>query len=114
MHLKILTKVFFLKHEARQMKRNYKIDIIVIDYISLITTLQNNIPRYEQIAFLSRNIRSLAFELEISTIVLSQVARSAEGRDSGLSTLEESSVLEQNADIVIFYIKKMGDIKGEI
>ncbi|WP_080704353.1 DnaB-like helicase C-terminal domain-containing protein [Borreliella garinii] len=45
------------------MKRNYKIDIIVIDYISLITTLQNNIPRYEQIAFLSRNIRVFAFEL---------------------------------------------------
>ncbi len=53
------------------MKRNYKIDIIVIDYISLITTLQNNIPCYEQVAFLSRNIRSLAFELEISIIVLS-------------------------------------------
>ncbi|WP_234926264.1 DnaB helicase C-terminal domain-containing protein, partial [Borreliella valaisiana] len=70
-HLKILAKVFFLKYEARQMKGNYKIDIIVIDYISVITTLQNNTLCYEQVAFLSRNIRVLAFfEFEISIIVL--------------------------------------------
>ncbi|WP_031531115.1 DnaB-like helicase C-terminal domain-containing protein [Borreliella garinii] len=82
-----------LKYEARQIKRNCNIDIIVIDYISVITTLQNNTLCYEQVAFLSRNIRVLAFfEFEISIIVLSQVARRDEVRDSGLSTLGENRV----------------------
>ncbi|WLN24687.1 MULTISPECIES: DnaB helicase C-terminal domain-containing protein [Borreliella] len=61
-----------LKDEARQMKRNCNIDIIVIDYINLITTLQNNTPCYEQVAFLSRNIRALAFELFDSSVASCQ------------------------------------------
>lgn len=64
--------------------------------------MQNNTLCYEQVAFLSRNISAPAFEFEISIIVLSQVARSDEGRNSGLSTLGESDALEQDADIVIF------------
>ncbi|WP_373584883.1 DnaB-like helicase C-terminal domain-containing protein [Borreliella afzelii] len=50
-------------------------------------------PQYTCICF---------FEFEILIIVLSQVARNYEGRDSGLSTLGESGALEQDADIVIF------------
>ncbi|WP_187983340.1 DnaB-like helicase C-terminal domain-containing protein [Borreliella bavariensis] len=61
---------------------------------------------------MSRNIRSLAFEFEISIIVLSQVARSDEGRDSGLSTLGESGALEQDADIVIFLNQENRGYKG--
>lgn len=58
--------------------------------------------RFEQVAFLSRAIRALALELKIPIIVLSQVARSAEGREPILATLRESGALEQDADIVIF------------
>ncbi|WP_425337144.1 DnaB-like helicase C-terminal domain-containing protein [Borreliella tanukii] len=68
-----------LKAQARQMKRNYGVEIIFIDYISQIPMSQNNIPCFEQVAFLGRNISELVYELEIPIIVLSQVARSAEG-----------------------------------
>lgn len=63
---------------------------------------QNNIPRFEQVAFLSRNIRALALELEIPIIVLSQVTRNSEGREPSLVNLRESGALEQDAYIVIF------------
>lgn len=46
---------------------------------------QNNTPRFEQVAFLSRNLRELALELEIPIIVLSQVTRNAEGREPSLA-----------------------------
>lgn len=63
---------------------------------------QNNTPRFEQVAFLSRNLRELALELEIPIIVLSQVTRNAEGREPSLANLRESEALEQDADTVIF------------
>nr|WP_031508223.1 DnaB-like helicase C-terminal domain-containing protein [Borreliella garinii] len=60
------------------MKRNYDVQIIFIDHISLITMHQNNIPHFEQVAFLSSTICALALELEIPITVLSQVARNVE------------------------------------
>uniref|UniRef100_UPI00359CA1E0 DnaB-like helicase C-terminal domain-containing protein n=1 Tax=Borreliella afzelii TaxID=29518 RepID=UPI00359CA1E0 len=62
-------------------------------------------PQYTCICF---------FEFEILIIVLSQVARNYEGRDSGLSTLGKSGALEQDADIVIFLHQENSGIKGEI
>ncbi|WP_215536372.1 DnaB helicase C-terminal domain-containing protein [Borreliella bavariensis] len=91
-----------LKAEARKMKKDYGVEIIFIDYISLISVEHNNTPRYEQVAFLSRNIRALANELEIPIIVLSQLNREAEGKAPNLTNLRESGSLEQDADIVIF------------
>ncbi len=91
-----------LKSKARKMKKDYGVQIIFIDYISLISVAQNNTPRFEQVAFLSKNLRELALELEIPIIVLSQVTRNAEGRESSLANLRESGALEQDADTVIF------------
>ncbi|MBB6043413.1 replicative DNA helicase [Borrelia yangtzensis] len=60
------------------MKRNYNVQIIFIDHISLITINQNNIPHFDQVAFLSRTIRALALELKTLITGLSQVTRSVQ------------------------------------
>ncbi|WP_420025762.1 DnaB-like helicase C-terminal domain-containing protein [Borreliella valaisiana] len=91
-----------LKAQARKMKKDYGVEIIFIDHIRLISVDQNNIPCFEQVAFLSRNMRALVLELEIPIIVLSQVNSSAEGREPSLANLGESESLEQDADIIIF------------
>lgn len=91
-----------LKAQARKMKKNFGVEIIFIDYIGLISLENNNIPRYEQVSFLSRNIRALAKELEIPIIVLSQLNREAQGKAPNLANLRESGSLEQDANIIIF------------
>lgn len=91
-----------LKFKARKMKKDYGVEIIFIDYIGLIFVAENNTPRYEQVAFLSRSLRSLAKELQIPIIALSQLTRSAEGKEPNLANLRESGALEQDADMVIF------------
>ncbi|WP_210377327.1 DnaB-like helicase C-terminal domain-containing protein [Borreliella garinii] len=95
-------RIHDLKAKARKMKKYYGVEIIFIDYIGLISVEHNNTPRFEQVSFLSRNIRALAIELEIPIIVLCQLNREAEGRAPNLANLRESGSLEQDADIVIF------------
>lgn len=95
-------RIHELKAHAREMKEYYGVEIIFIDRIGLISTLHNNIPRFEQIADLSRNIRALANELDIPIIVLCQLYRDDEGREPNWANLSELGSLEQDADIVIF------------
>ncbi|WP_210368256.1 DnaB-like helicase C-terminal domain-containing protein [Borreliella garinii] len=90
-----------LKAHAREMKEYYGVEIIFIDRIGLISTLHNNIPRFEKIADLSRNIRALALELKIPIIVLCQLYWYDEGREPSLADLGEMESLEQDADMVI-------------
>lgn len=95
-------RIHELKAYAREMKEYYGVEIIFIDRIGLISTLHNNISRFEQIADLSRNIRALANELDIPIIVLCQLYRDDEGREPNWANLRELGSLEQDADIVIF------------
>ncbi len=102
-----------LKSKARKMKKDYGVEIIFIDYISLIFVAQNNTPRYEQVAFLSKNLRALALELGIPIIVLSQLTRSAEGKEPGLANLRESGAIEQDADTVIFLHRENEELQDD-
>ncbi|WP_215539889.1 DnaB-like helicase C-terminal domain-containing protein [Borreliella bavariensis] len=90
-----------LKSKARKMKKDYGVEIIFIDRIDLISTLHNNIPRFEEIADLSRNIRALTLELEIPIIVLCPLYWYDEDREPSLADLAEMESLEQDADMVI-------------
>ncbi|WP_269145703.1 DnaB-like helicase C-terminal domain-containing protein [Borreliella burgdorferi] len=96
------------------MKLYHDVKIIFIDYINLIPVSQKNIPRFDQVAFLSRNIRVLILELEIPIIVLSQVSRSAKVVEPSLATLGESAALQWDADIEFFCIKRSKDVRGGI
>lgn len=91
-----------LRTMARQLRSRYNIEIIFIDYLSLISSENQLLPRHEQIAGISRSLKSLARELNIPVVALSQVGRPAEGRAPSLSDIRESGSLEQDADVVMF------------
>lgn len=95
-------KLLDLRSVARRLKALHDIKIIFIDYITLIGSENTAIPRHEQVAEISRSLKSLARELEIPVVVLSQVARSTEGKAPTLAELRESGSIEQDADVVMF------------
>ena len=95
-------KLLDLRAMARKMKQQLDIQIIFIDYLTLITSENTTIPRHEQIAEISRSLKSLARELNIPVVALSQVKRDVEGREPTLADLRESGSIEQDADVVMF------------
>lgn len=95
-------KLLDLRALARRLKLQCDIKIIFIDYITLITSENSQIPRHEQIAEISRSLKSLARELNIPVVALSQVRRDAEQKEPTLADLRESGSIEQDADVVMF------------
>lgn len=91
-----------LRAQARRMVSQHGVQAIFVDYITLITNENNDIARHEQIAEISRSLKSLARELTIPVIALSQVSRDTEGKRPLLSSIRESGSIEQDADVVIF------------
>lgn len=91
-----------LRAKARQMRSKDKIQALFIDYISLISHENKDLPRHEQVAEVSRSLKALARELDIPVIALSQVSRETEGKRPTLNHLRESGSLEQDADLVMF------------
>jgi replicative DNA helicase len=95
-------KLLDLRSLARRMKSDKDVKIIFIDYLTLITSENPDMPRHEQIAEISRSLKALARELDIPIVVLSQVKRDAEGKRPNLSDIRESGSVEQDADLVMF------------
>ena len=95
-----------LRTRARRMVHRHGVQIIFIDYLGLITTNNSNQPRHEQMAEISMNIKSLARELDIPVVALSQVGRQTEGKVPNLSDLRGSGALEQDADVVMYLHRK--------
>lgn len=96
-------KLLDLRAMARRLcSPPYNVKIIFIDYLTLITGENSLIPRHEQIAEISRSLKSLARELNIPVVALSQLTRDAEGKKPGLADIRESGSLEQDADVVMF------------
>ncbi|WP_422480853.1 replicative DNA helicase [Pleomorphochaeta sp. DL1XJH-081] len=107
-------KLLDLRSQARRMKREKDIKILFIDYISLINPESKaNVPRHEQVAEISRSLKSLSRELQIPIVALSQVSRDAEGKEPNLANLRESGSVEQDADVVILLHRdRLADLSG--
>ncbi|GAB1481240.1 replicative DNA helicase [Treponema sp.] len=95
-------KLLDLRAQARRLRAQQKVEIIYVDYLTLISSENYQIPRHEQIAEISRSLKSLARELDIPIVALSQVRRDAEGKRPSLSDIRESGSIEQDADLVMF------------
>jgi replicative DNA helicase len=93
---------------ARNMVSNNGVKILFIDYIGLIAAENNSMERYLQVAEISRSLKSLARELNIPIVVLSQLNREAEKKDGGasLANISSSGAIEQDADLVMFISRK--------
>ena len=94
-----------LRSRARRMKRDTGIDMIILDYLQLMTLPEKSENRVNEIASITRQLKSLAKELDVPIIALSQLNRSLEQRNDKrpfLSDLRESGSIEQDADVVMF------------
>ncbi|MDR3139300.1 MAG: replicative DNA helicase [Treponema sp.] len=95
-------KLLDLRAQARRLRAIQKVEIIFIDYLTLISSENFRLQRHEQIAEISRSLKSLARELNIPIVVLSQLTREAEKEKPNLSAIRESGSIEQDADVVMF------------
>ena len=115
--------IFEFRAKARRMVTKYKVGIIIIDYLQLMSgTSKNGGNREQEISNISRNLKALAKELKVPIIALSQLSRAVETRKESkvpqLSDLRESGAIEQDADMVMFiyrpeYYEVKNDEMGE-
>ena len=103
--------IYELRAKARRLKSQHDIQIIIVDYLQLMTAGASNGAgnREQEISTISRNLKALAKELDIPVIALSQLSRAVETRTGSkrpvLSDLRESGAIEQDADIVSFIFR---------
>ncbi len=91
-----------MRAKARRIRRQHGIDLIVVDYLQLISGTDSRVPREQQISEISRGIKAMAKELNVPVLVLSQLNRASEkeNRQPRISDLRESGSIEQDADVV--------------
>ena len=103
--------LFELRTKGRRLKAKYGIEMILIDYLQLMTVgegsrIRNFANREQEISTISRGLKALAKELDIPIIIASQLSRAVEARGGDkrpqLSDLRESGAIEQDVDIAMF------------
>ncbi len=97
-------KIGDLKSKCRKLKVEVGLDLVVIDYLQLITTSTPGDNRQQEVSLISRELKALAKELKVPVIALSQLSRGVESRVDKkpmMSDIRESGAIEQDADIII-------------
>ena len=99
-----------LSNRARRIKRLFGLDLIVVDYIQLMSAGSRRYDgRVQEISEITQGLKALAKELNVPVLALSQLSRAAEQRDDKrpqLSDLRESGSIEQDADVVMFVYRE--------
>jgi len=100
--------IFELRAKCRRLKAQHNIEMVIVDYLQLMSAGSDNHRgnREQEISNISRSMKSLAKELDIPVIAISQLSRAVETRGGSkrplLSDLRESGAIEQDADMVLF------------
>ncbi len=105
-----------IRTKCRQLKNQGKLDFVIIDYLQLITSVNSRGNRQEEVSMISRALKTLARELDVPILALSQLSRSIETRENKVPTLadlRESGSIEQDADLVLFLFKR-ADVEDDI
>ena len=99
-----------LTARARRLKRSVGLDLIVVDYLQLVTTDgSKGDNRVQEVSMITQGLKALAKELSVPVIALSQLSRQVENREDKkpqLSDLRESGSIEQDADVVMFVYRE--------
>jgi len=87
----------------------YKLDLILVDYLQLMSSGVRSENRVQEVSYISRNLKALARELHVPVLAAAQLSRAIEQRQDKrpqLSDLRESGSLEQDSDIVMFIYRE--------
>ena len=101
------TELNDIRNKCQQLKREGQLDLIIIDYLQLLSVGDGNLNRVNEVGKISRGLKIMARNLDVPVIALSQLSRSVEKQERAdktpiLSDLRESGSIEQDADIVLF------------
>jgi replicative DNA helicase len=105
-----------IRAKCRRLKSQYDIQAVFIDYLQLMSLGGYVESRQQEISTISRYLKSLARELDVPVVVLSQLNRAAEGREGHrprMSDLRESGSIEQDADVVMLLHREDYYHRGE-
>ena len=94
-----------LRTKCRRLELEHGLDLVVVDYLQLMSSDTRNDNRVQEVSYISRNLKILARELKVPVLAAAQLSRAVEQRTDKrpiLSDLRESGSLEQDADIVMF------------
>lgn len=100
-----------LRTRARRLKRQHGLGVIVVDYLQLLqgSSAKRNENRVQEISEITRGLKTLAKELDVPVVALSQLSRAVEQREDKrpqLADLRESGTIEQDADVVMFIYRE--------
>ena len=100
-----------IRTRARRLKRKLGLDLIILDYLQLVNgeSKKTNDNRVQEISDITRGLKTIAKELDIPVIALSQLSRKVEDREEKrpqLADLRESGAIEQDADLVVFLYRE--------
>ncbi|MGH9325855.1 MAG: replicative DNA helicase [Terriglobia bacterium] len=108
--------VMQIRAKARRLKAERGLDLIVVDYLQLVTGHGRFENRTQEVSYISRGLKGVAKELSVPVLALSQLSRAPEagkGRDPQLSDLRDSGSIEQDADMVIFIHRGMSEADSD-
>lgn len=107
-----MLNIMQIRTKARRLKLEHNLSVLIVDYLQLMESKSGQENRVQEVAEITRGLKSIARELNIPIIALSQLSRAVEQSKPAipkLAHLRESGSIEQDADVVLFIYRKAAD-----